>query len=74
MLVIRHWNVQKIIKTFVGIVALDCSIALILFLLPIKMQCVFATLRDNLLSSSHVVSDFKSSLTILLMVEVEFED
>ena len=38
------------------------------------MKCVFATLRDNLFSSSHVFSDSKSLLTTLLMVEVEFEE
>ena len=48
---------------------LDCLSAPIVFLLPIKMQCVFATLIDNLFSSSHVFSDSKSLLTTLLMVE-----
>ena len=38
------------------------------------MQCVFATLRYNLFSSSHVFSDSKSSLTTLLTVEIEFEE
>ena len=32
------------------------------------------TLRDNLSSSSHVFSDSKSSLTTLLMVEIELEE
>ena len=45
-----------------------------LFLLHIKMQCAFATLRDNLFSSSHVFSDSKSLLTTSLMVEIEFEE
>ena len=44
------------------------------FLLPIKMQCVFATLRDNLFSSSHVFSDSRYLLPTLLMVEIEFEE
>ena len=43
-------------------------------LLPIKIQCVFATFRDNMFSSCHVSSDCKSSITILLMVETEFEE
>ena len=38
------------------------------------MQCVFATLRDNLFSPSHVFSDSKSSLKALLMVEIESEE
>ena len=38
------------------------------------MQCVFATLRDNLFSSNHVFSDSKSLLTTLLMEEIEFEE
>ena len=38
------------------------------------MQYAFATLRDNLFSSSHIFSDSKSSLKTLLMVEIEFEE
>ena len=38
------------------------------------MQCAFATQRDNLFSYSDVFSDSKSSVTTLLMVEIEFEE
>ena len=38
------------------------------------MQCVFATLKRQLFSSSHVFRDSRSLLTTLLMVEIEFEE
>ena len=38
------------------------------------MQCGFATVGDNMFSSSHFFSDSKSFLTVLLMVEIECEE
>ena len=57
-----------------GLGVLDYPNALILHLPPIKVQCVFATLRDNLFSSNNVSSDSKSSLTVLLMVKLDLEE
>ena len=52
-----------------------CSTALILYLLPNKILCVLATLRDNLFSSSHDLRDCRSLLTVLLLIEeIDFEE
>ena len=50
------------------------SSALSLYLPPIKILCVLATLRDNLFSFSPGLRDCRLLFTALLMEEIDFEE